>query len=200
MKEICFIIIFLLIILIIITKFKLFESFDDVNEKLTKNITSGVDGNIYKIQEEFNDKFAAANMIAELNNIVLIFIKHLTKKFPNKMEIINLYKRYEPNNILEGTPNNTENNTSYSLGKGDKLVLCLRNKRSGKLHKKNLLMFVVLHELAHLMSESYGHNAEFIKNFKFLLNEAIIVGIYKKEDYRLNPVEYCGMILNSTPI
>ena len=34
-------------------------------------------------------------------------------------------------------------------------------------------MFVIIHELSHIMSKSIGHNSEFYDNFKFLLKEAV---------------------------
>ena len=54
--------------------------------------------------------------------------------------------------------------------------------------------------MAHIMSLTYGHNAEFMQNFQFLLHEAIKKGIWKKINFRLNPMEYCGMNVTSSPI
>ena len=95
---------------------------------------------------------------------------------------------------------NDNNSTSYSVAKGKKLVLCLRSKKDKRIHDKNLLIFVNIHELAHIMSISYGHNAEFMQNFKFLLNEAIEMGIYKKINFFAKPREYCGMTVSSSPV
>ena len=61
-------------------------------------------------------------------------------------------------------------------------------------------MFVALHELGHLMTKSIGHTEEFWKNFKFLLQEAIKIGIYTKDDFNKNPVEYCGTNITDTPL
>lgn len=38
-------------------------------------------------------------------------------------------------------------------------------------------MFVLLHEMAHLMTESIGHTPEFWTNFKKILQDGIQVGI-----------------------
>ena len=40
-------------------------------------------------------------------------------------------------------------------------------------------MFVAIHELAHIASETIGHNDEFWNNFKFLLDNAVEIKIYK---------------------
>ena len=44
-------------------------------------------------------------------------------------------------------------------------------------------MFVAVHELAHIASASIGHTDEFWTNFKFLLEEAEKLNIYKPIDY-----------------
>jgi predicted metal-dependent hydrolase len=61
-------------------------------------------------------------------------------------------------------------------------------------------MFVVIHELAHLTSSSYGHNGEFKDNFKFLLQEAMENGFYNRIDFDKKNEEYCGMQITTTPI
>ena len=62
------------------------------------------------------------------------------------------------------------------------------------------MMFVVLHEFAHLATESIGHSQEFWDNFKWILEESINIGIYIKTDYNKKAVEYCGMKINTTPL
>ena len=64
----------------------------------------------------------------------------------------------------------------------------------------NTLTFVALHELAHLMTQSFGHKTEFWKNFKFLLKEAKEIGIYQPDDYKKSPKEYCGMKITDNPL
>jgi hypothetical protein len=49
-----------------------------------------------------------------------------------------------------------------------------------------------------LISSSYGHNAEFKKNFSWLLKEAMRIGIWNYENYGINEQEYCGIIINRT--
>ena len=64
----------------------------------------------------------------------------------------------------------------------------------------NTMLFVSIHELAHLMTKSIGHNEEFWSNMRFLLKEAIKAGIYEQEDYMKNPVDYCGTVINDSPL
>ena len=60
-------------------------------------------------------------------------------------------------------------------------------------------MFVVIHELAHIMTEEIGHTPLFWENMRFLLEKAKEEGIYKPINYVKEPVQYCGMEINTTP-
>ena len=64
----------------------------------------------------------------------------------------------------------------------------------------NTLMFVALHEIAHVMTKSIGHTDEFWNNFRFLLKEAIKINVYKRQDFRRHPVKYCGTEITDTPL
>jgi WLM domain len=58
--------------------------------------------------------------------------------------------------------------TSYSVNKGEKIVMCVRQK-DNSLVPKNVVMYVGIHELSHIMTSDIGHTPEFWDNFKFLL-------------------------------
>ena len=62
------------------------------------------------------------------------------------------------------------------------------------------MMFVAIHELAHLMSKSVGHTTEFWNNMKFLLKVGIKLNVYKKQDFNSQPKEYCGTMITDTPL
>ena len=57
-----------------------------------------------------------------------------------------------------------------------------------------------MHELAHCMTASIGHKTEFWQNFKFLIENGKKIGIYKPDDYKKNPVSYCGMEITDNPL
>ena len=63
----------------------------------------------------------------------------------------------------------------------------------------NTIIFVAIHEIAHTMTKSIGHKEEFWKNFKFLLQEAVKIGIYKPVDYKKKNKHYCGMDITDNP-
>ena len=51
--------------------------------------------------------------------------------------------------------------------------------------------------MAHAGCPEIGHTPLFNKIFKFFLQQAQHIGIYIYENYRANPVYYCGMKLYS---
>lgn len=117
-----------------------------------------------------------------------------------------LLQRYDENSIREISPLNPEGNTSYAENKR-RLVFCLRDRAANvrgehELVEENLLMFVNLHELAHIMNDRWGHGPEsnFWPLFKFLLQEAVKIGIYEPENYALRPRMYCGLEISHSPL
>ena len=123
-------------------------------------------------------------------------------------ENINKYSEFEPyikqlhknlhkdrSLIYENDP--TSKLTSFSVNKGEEIAFCLRSKKSNKLHQLNLIMYVALHEMAHIACPEIGHGDLFKKIFKFLTEVSIELNLYKLDDYENNPIEYCGMMLSS---
>lgn len=86
-----------------------------------------------------------------------------------------------------------ESSAAYTVNKGDQMRICVRDEKSDNLFEnENDMMFVLIHELAHLMSKSYGHNLEFKKNFSIITRIAVELGIYDYIDYQKNPTNFCG--------
>lgn len=162
--------------------------------KLTK-IKSTYDSHEYYVQDK-DDAQNAANLIAQIREKILTLIEHLKKSYPNDERTVRLSKNYRENSLKEGIDD--PRYTSYSVNKGEEIVLCIRNK--DKLMDLNTMMFVVLHELSHLASESIGHTDEFWTNFRWILEESINIGVYKHQEFNKKPVEYCGMSITSSPL
>ena len=152
----------------------------------------------------YNDshKKEAANILSELVIRMYKLKNHLAttkESHPEYKQYINLLIENfseDKTSIYENAPDSDL--TSYSVNKGEELAFCLKSKKSGQFHKINLLMYVAIHEMAHIACPEVGHGELFKKIFKFLTLEAINLGIYTKDDYSTSPVEYCGMILSST--
>jgi hypothetical protein len=79
--------------------------------------------------------------------------------------------------------------------------MCLRQREGNdeSLVDENVMMFVALHEFAHVCTESIGHEPEFWNNFGWLLREAEAIEIYKYQDFRAHPVTYCGEKITDQP-
>lgn len=161
-------------------------------------VRSMVDGRDYLVQSR-PDKQEAANLLAKIRANLESLVEHLSKILPNDERTKRILKRFNPNNISEGADN--AKYTSYSVNKGEKVVFCLRSRdQNKKLVDLNTMMFVALHELAHICTESVGHTTEFWDNFRWLLEESMDIGIYRDGDYKNNPVEYCGIKITNSPV
>lgn len=80
-----------------------------------------------------------------------------------------------------------EDKRSYTINK-KKVYLCLKDE-NGDYYNDNMLIFVVLHEMAHVMCDEIGHTAKFQQIFQQLLDEAAEKNIY---DPNIQPVQnYC---------
>ena len=183
----------IIIILTLIGTYFLYDYY--ANQGLT-TVVSDVDNRVYTVQTK-DDAKEAANLIAKIRERLVTLVEHLTKVTGgNDERIIMLKKNFRPDRLKEGVT--TPGYTSYSVNKGEQIILCLRNK--DKLVDINTMMFVVLHELAHLATKSIGHTDEFWSNFKWILEEAMNIGLYVKQDFKEKEVEYCGMTITSSPL
>jgi hypothetical protein len=160
-----------------------------------ETIVSTVDNRNYEVQIK-NDAQEAANLIAQIREKLVLLVDHLIKSFPNEDRTEQLKNNFKPDNIREGIDD--PEFTSYSINKGEQIVLCLRT--NNKLMDLNTMMFVVLHELSHICTASVGHTPEFWENFKWILEEAINIGVYKKQEFKLNNVDYCGIKITNSPL
>lgn len=164
--------------------------------KKNKNIeyvVSTFDNTKYLVRK-LPDSQNAANKLAELNSHILKIIDACQKKDKDNVEL--LKENYNTDTLSETVPGSKY--TSYSVNKGEKISICIRNTDNSFMNM-NTILFVAIHELAHVMTISTGHTEEFWKNMKFILEVAESIGIYKPIDYQKFPETYCGMVINSTP-
>ena len=189
MEEFLFFFLSVLILFTILNKFK--------EDKDITTIISKKDNRKY-IVRKLPDAEKGADKLAEINSYILSLIKSLENKENNDDtgNIKTLINRYNPDTLSE-TGKDAEY-TSYSVNKGQKISICIRNKDNSFIDN-NTVIFVVIHELAHVMTDSIGHTEEFWDNMKYLLEKAEEMKIYTPQDYNTNPVNYCGMEINSTP-
>eukprot|EP00798_Chlamydomonas_sp_ICE-L_P026543 gene26543-biopygen12900 len=122
-------------------------------------------------------------------------VQHLVAKYPKNKVVRQLYDNYNPDALSEGGAE--LGYTSYSVNKGEKIVLCLR-QRDHELVEENILMYVAIHELGHLATDEVGHTPKFWSNFKWILGEAMSIGLYTKVDFDNEPKKYCGINITSS--
>ncbi len=147
-----------------------------------KCIVSDVDGNKYCVRERAKLQLAAdllANTTQKLRKLVV----YLGKTFPDRANCKRLVENFDPQTVKEILP--TSEYTAYSENKGAKLAFCTTTTKKGdKLIDPNTLMYVAIHELAHIATKSIGHTQEFWQNFKFLLQNAVKIKIYNPVNYK----------------
>jgi hypothetical protein len=168
--------------------------------KNTVEVKSRIDGKIYRVQN-LPDKQEACDRISKIRSNLEKFIDTY-KHDPSAMSdprVKVLVSRFNPDNFSENDLDS--DSTSYSENKGEKIVICIRDKAPPhKFVDENTVMFVLLHEMAHLMTTSVGHTPEFWANFKRILHDAVHSGIYKPVNYAREPTPYCGMTITDSPI
>lgn len=156
------------------------------------------------------DYALAAERLAVTNEKILTFLVWLKKKYnvgslpsrppANRAEDIadRVLSNYNTEMLFETEPTGAEG-TSYTVDKGKELHMCVRRKDDRTLHTVDELVFVALHELAHMGNPTWGHEADFWEVFKFLLVEAAESGIHVPTDYSIVPLVYCGLTVGYNP-
>lgn len=187
---------YVLILFIFSISIKLYYDSDTFQLKC---IVSDINGKKYCVRERTKIK-EASNLLAITTEKLNKLVDHLHKKYPEKKSVILLYKNYNPKKIKEILP--TSEYTAYSENKGEKIAFCLSKVDKNdvdNLIEENTLMFVALHEISHLATETIGHGDDFWNNFKFIIEEAKKINVYQPIDYKKNKTQYCGTIIKDNP-
>ena len=161
--------------------------------------TSNVDAQQYLVRN-LPDKQDAADRLARVRERLLRLRKYLEQTHKAKPFVFNMLKNFDcgPERFSESTPD--AQYTSYSVNKGEKIHMCLRQRdASERLVDENIVTFVAIHEMAHTGTESIGHTPEFWNNFAWLIKQAEHIKIYEFMDFAAHPVEYCGVHITDSP-
>jgi len=182
-----FLLFFLSIFVFFIIMNKLYKKSDVLS------VRSSIDNQVYVVRK-LPDAKQAADKLAMVNQNVLRLIASLSNNTRDGVD--DLTRNYNPSTLSETVVGSKY--TSYSVNKGEKISICIR-ATNNEFIDDNTVLFVVIHELAHVMTDEVGHPPEFWDNMKFLLESAERINIYKPIDYDKEPVRYCGMEINTTP-
>lgn len=195
----------LIIIAVILVIYFIFIRYNEIT-----TFKSDLDDKYYIIRRgNKDDKYLkeSVNVLSEINKRIEKLIEHLDinyKNGDNYYFIKKLKKNYTHNVLSEAAIDSRY--TTYTINK-EEMHICLRTRDNNEhIYDINLLMYVVLHELAHLCNYDkngyaiQGHGEEFRKIFKFLVTEAIKINIYIYENYNEIPKEYCGVVISTNII
>lgn len=165
--------------------------------KKAEYVKSNIDDKYYLVRNTDN-KHAAADTLATINRRIKFLVDNLDEN-ASPQEVKHNIRLLKKRNVVLAE-NIYMEDTSFTVNK-EEMMLCLV-PRSGaeELYDINKLMFVALHELAHVGSKSYGHGKEFVMLFIYLLKEGIDLDVYDYVNYHKEPEEYCGISLNTTPV
>jgi len=166
---------------------------------------SSINGKEYRVKDDIN-KQTKANLLSNLNYKLQILVDSLKNdNSPNVQRLINNWNK----GVSIKETGNMEGDAAYVINK-QFMSICLKDfVKDVNLENINLLTYVGIHELAHIMSNEIGHGDEFKQNFKFLLNKAKTlnyndpilnknVSLYIPLNKINTPNDYCGVsIINS---
>lgn len=140
----------------------------------------------------------AANLLCEINNRCMKLITHLSNNI-NKFDefkqqmIKKLIEEYDVDDLIENE------NEAFTINKGQKIHICL--KSNGQFLPLNTIMFVVIHELAHVICSHYSHSSEYWLGNIWLMKISVEIGILRPVDYSQSPVSYCnGLVIDRNPM
>lgn len=161
-------------------------------------VRSKEDNREYLVQKA-DDQQEAADMLAKIRVALVKLQKHIVQNYPQDERAIQLNELFDPDNMVEAEFDSE--GTSYTINKGEKVVICLRARDgTNRIEDYNVLLFVAIHEFSHILTDSVGHTGEFWDNFAWVLREAIKSGVWKYQDFSANPVSYCGVRITSLPL
>ena len=162
-------------------------------------VKSTIDKESYLVRN-LPDKQEAADRLARVRQKILILQKHLKQTHMEKPFVKQMIDNFDcsADRFSESTPD--AQFTSYSVNKGEKIFMCLRQRNEKEeLVQENIILFVALHEMSHVGTVSVGHTPEFWNNFAWLLKQAEATKIYEYSNFAAHPVEYCGVHITDAP-
>lgn len=189
----------------------------------TWRVKVSADGRAWNVVGAYDNKEAAAALMSSVNARMVKFMKFLKVKYhigeaddvisaetsahsiitgrPTYNMVLHLLANYNPDGFYENDPKRSSE-TSYTLGKGTSMYICMRDKKTPEsLVSADDLFFVMLHECAHIANyDGWGHETDFWEVFSFILHEAHLSGVYRPVDYAQHPITYCGLYVNYNPL
>jgi len=138
-----------------------------------------------------------ADRLAELEVHLRKFLNEAAILYPEDPLIKNIRTRWS--GTLAETPENSKD-IAYSVSK-DSIFICIRTEDGQGVQDFNTAVFVLIHELAHVGNNSWGHNHQFWASMRTLLEMAEATGFYTYQDFGgRDVVTFCNRQLGSSPL
>ena len=122
----------------------------------------------------------------------------LSMKNPEKelgdQDVLQLIRRLNPDYVYDA-------NSTYTINKKYLYVCTKYDPNFSEKENYTIILFTLLHEVAHIMTPEYGHTKNFWQNFKVILEHARSIGVYTmdmesivaKGDY-----SHCGLKIDKS--
>jgi len=98
---------------------------------------------------------------------------------PNKVKFKGILKELNDGNIIDKIPI-SKGEKSYTINK-EKIYICLKDEQK-KYYDENMLIYVILHEIAHVLCKSQGHTEEWRTIFRALQSYAHKRGFWNAKE------------------
>ena len=173
----------------------------------TGYIKSGLDNKYYRVRSK-DGKERNADLLAIINIKLNTIVTSLANSsYSSNLNIQRLVTNWGKGVTIKEI-GKMETDAAYVINK-QYMSFCLPENTSKSIDSLNLMTYVGIHELAHIMSNETGHGDEFISNFEFLLNYSKTLVYYdpllKKDTFvyiqlnKLNTADnYCGVSLKNS--
>lgn len=156
----------------------------------TTFVQSSFDGAWYKVKKGPNQQ-KVADTLAKIRKRMFTLVSYCIVNGPEE------WKKPLSHLNLDAIAESDENvgHVAYTVNKGEAIHFCIQkpDKEEQLETNMNTLMYVAIHEIAHVVTQSTGHTEEFWQNHTQLSELASKVGVYEKVDYAKNPTSYCGV-------
>jgi hypothetical protein len=155
----------------------------------------------YKISPDPTDPLPTFLCPTSVSNCSL-YLRHMNDC---ARQVVRLLTLYQADRLEEHLPSLDSKETSSTINKGAKIKICLRDKTpTRRIYDINTLMFVTIHELAHVACDerTFGdpHTERFWEIFRFLLLECYRIKLFNIPNYNLHHKNYSGVIIKFSPI